>query len=245
MKKCIQWVQDHKIPAAVGAGVILIAIIVACWNAFSFKNEKRVLGVDVSAYQGTVDWQAIADQGMKFAYVKATEGTDYLDSQFKTNWENARKAGLKTGAYLFVDLTEDGKAQADYYIKNVTKESGTLPPVIDFELYGDYADNPPDQAKMHALLKEIIDALKDEYGQTPIIYTNYLTYNTYLTSDFTEVPIWIVDLSDSQPELRGDHQWVFWQYTQRGILHGYDGDEQFIDMDIFNGDLKAFNEMFN
>lgn len=241
-----EWILDHKAVAIIGAVVLLLLVvgIGVFIGRGTFSNKDTVLGVDVSAYQGEINWKKLAKQNIDFAYVKATEDTDHLDSQFEDNWKNARKAGLKVGAYLFVNFNEKGKDQADYFIKNVPNEKDSLPPVIDLELYGDYLDQPMAKDKVVAMLKEMVAALEGEYDKTPIIYTNYNTYNTYLADSLKEIPIWICDISSSQPDLEGGHQWVFWQYSQRQILEGYDGDELFIDMNKFNGDLKEFKAMF-
>ncbi|MGL6294258.1 GH25 family lysozyme [Eubacterium aggregans] len=246
MERLKTWVWDHKVPVLIGIGILIVLIIAfALWRTFYYDNKKIVLGVDVSAYQGEIDWEIISEQGISFAYIKATEGTDFIDKRFNENWTAARKTNLKVGAYFFVNFNKGGKDQAKYFIKNVPKESGSFPPVIDLELYGDYLDNPPQKEKVNTMLKEMIETLKEKYGEIPIIYTNYNTYNQYLSNAFTEVPIWICDISSSNPELSGGHKWVFWQYSQRQILQGYDGEERFIDMNVFNGDTKAFKAMFN
>lgn len=223
----------------VAAAVVVAAIVIKVNH-----NEDIVRGIDVSAYQGTIDWEQIEDQGITFAYIKATQGTDSVDEQFENNWKNVKKTGITAGAYLFLNLDEDAGKQADLFIKTVDADDNNLPPAIDFELYSPYDQNPPDATEMTQKLQTVIDKLKDAYGVEPIIYTNYNTYNTYLTDQFTECPIWICDLSNQTPELNGNHEWVFWQYTQRGILSGYDGDERFVDFDLYNGDLKSFNKRF-
>lgn len=238
---------DSKTKIIVAVVIALACIIgISMAIASQFKNETLIRGVDVSAYQGTIDWKKLADQDLYFAYIKATEGTDYKDKQFDTNWEQARKTKLKVGAYMFVDLNEDGKKQAEFFTQTVSVQKNSLPPVIDLELSSDMDEtNMPSADSVQQKVSTIISVLKDKYDQTPIIYTNYQTYNAYMANYQTDVKIWICDLSNQKPDLSGQHQWVFWQYTQRGILNGYDGDEQFIDLDLFNGDEKAFNKMFN
>jgi lysozyme len=237
---------DSKLKIVIAIIIVLIIIIgVIIGIKLLSENEKVIRGVDVSEYQGDIDWSAISDQGIYFAYIKATQGTSNKDDYFDQNWKEAKKNHLKVGAYMFVNLDEDAKKQAEFFTQTVSVSKNSLPPVIDFELYDEYNDNPPSTSDVSNMLNVIIPILKEKYNQTPIIYTNYRTYNQYLTNSFSEIPIWICDISNQKPQLSGDHQWVFWQYSQRGILKGYDGDEQFIDMDLFNGDEKAFNEKFN
>lgn len=145
---------------------------------------------------------------------------------------------------MFWQFGEDGDKQAQYFIKTVSSGKNDLPPVIDLELYGDYLDNPLDKDQVIANLTKTVQALKKNYDKDPIIYTNYLTYNTYLKDEFEDLNIWICDLDDAEPSLSGDHTWTFWQYSQRGILNGYEGSERFIDMNLYNGTLKEFYENF-
>lgn len=124
----------------------------------SVRNSgNHVKGVDVSAYQGDIDWKKLADQDIYFAFIKATEGKDHVDKNFEKNWKEARKAHLKVGAYHFVNFDQDGKTQADHFINTVPKENDSLPPVIDLELYGDYLNKPMDKNKVQAIVNDMID----------------------------------------------------------------------------------------
>lgn len=222
------------------AGILAGSII---W--YKINQDGYVKGVDVSAYQGNIDFKELKKQDIQFVYVKATEGVDHTDSQFENNFRNAKKAGLHTGAYHFVNFEQDGKSQAEHFINTVPNEKDSLPPVIDLELYGDYVTHPMDKDKVQAIVHDMLIRLEEYYGKTPVIYTNYNTYNTYLADAFAEIPIWICDVSDQTPELKGGHEWIFWQYSQRGLLDGYsDGDERFIDMNIYNGSYFDFIKQF-
>lgn len=207
-------------------------------------DERYVKGVDVSAYQGNIDRQVLKKQDIRFAFIKATEGSDHLDKKFTDNWDGAAEAGLPKGAYHFVTFNEGGKKQAEFFIKNVPAAESELPPVIDFELYGDYLNNPPPAATINPIIDEMVTAFSDHYGVKPLIYTNYNTYNTYLKNRHTDIPIWICDISDAEPSLQGKHEWKFWQYSQRQILAGYDGSEKFIDMNLYNGNLTEFEKEY-
>ncbi len=236
--------KRNLIITAGAAAAVLVAVVLYFMLAAGYGNHDYVKGVDVSAYQGKIDWPTLAGQDIRFAYIKATEGADHEDSRFDENWREARKTSLKVGAYHFVNFDQDGKTQAEHFIQKVPKEKDSLPPVIDLELYGNYVEKPMDKDKVQAILNDMIIRFEEYYEQTPIIYTNYNTYNTYLADAFAEIPIWICDISDQEPDLSAGHQWIFWQYSQRELLNGYSGEERFIDMNIFNGDLKAFKETF-
>ncbi|MDO4288581.1 MAG: GH25 family lysozyme [Eubacterium sp.] len=237
--------KRNLIIAAGAAAAVLVAVVLYFAITIGATRGDYVKGVDVSAYQGDIDWKKLASQDITFAYIKATEGADHEDSKFDTNWAEAKKTGLKVGAYHFVNFDQDGKTQAEHFIQKVPKDDDSLPPVIDLELYGDYLEKPMDKDKVQAILNDMIIRLEEYYGKTPIIYTNYNTYNTYLADAFAEISIWICDISSQEPELEAGHQWIFWQYSQRELLNGYEGEERFIDMNIFNGTMKEFKETFD
>lgn len=225
--------------------IIAIFAVIGVVTYCKITDSGYVRGVDVSAYQGDIDWKALKNQDIQFAYIKATEGTDHIDSRFQENWDGAQNAGILTGAYHFMLFDQDGKSQAEHFIENVPKENNSLPPVIDLELYGEYLENPMDKGKVQAIVNDMILRLQEYYGVTPIIYTNYNTYNTYLSDAFAEIPIWICDISNQEPELEGGHEWKFWQYSQRGLLDGVSGgDERFIDLDLYNGTYLDFLKEF-
>lgn len=230
----------QKLLILVGAVLLLTLILLLISWIITRREEAAqttVLGVDVSTYQGDIDWPTIESQGIHFAYIKATEGEDYTDDRFEENWTNIDQTDILKGAYMFWCFDEDGEAQADYFISVVPDESGTLPPVIDLELYGDYSDNPLPKNQVLKNLNKTIEKLQEAYGTNPIIYTNYRTYDMYLSDADDEIPIWICDISNNAPTLEGEHDWIFWQFSQRGILDGYTGGP-FIDMDLYNGTLR-------
>ncbi len=108
----------------------------------SSPRKLSVHGVDVSRWQGDIDWATLRDQGANFAYIKATDGGDHLDPMFMSNWRQAKEAGLKRGAYHFFYWCRTAGEQADWFIRNVPKEAGALPPVIDVEWNGESSCKP-------------------------------------------------------------------------------------------------------
>jgi lysozyme len=99
-----------------------------------------VQGIDVSHYQGVVDWQQVAQNGMAFAFAKATEGITYVDPQLAANWDGIRVAGLVRGAYHFFEPNDDAAQQAQHFLSTVQLQPGDLPPVLDVETTGGVSD---------------------------------------------------------------------------------------------------------
>lgn len=228
--------------------IIIIVIYVLWCNGIIIFNypsdeEYEIRGIDVSAYQGDIDWNVLSKQGIKFAFIKATEGSSFVDKKFNINYENATKTKLKIGAYHFFSYDSDGNAQADNFIKNVPKIEDMLPPVVDIEFYGDKYINIPDIEKTQKQLQIMLDKLEEHYGKKPIIYATYKSYNLYIANNFKDNHIWIRDVY-FKPNLKDNREWTFWQYTDKARLDGYNGKEKRIDINVFNGNMDKFEKLF-
>ena len=209
------------------------------------KDKYPIRGVDVSSYQGVIDWDVLSSEDIDFAFIKATEGSGFVDPQFSYNFENAIKTDLRIGAYHFFSFESSGETQADNFIKNVYPIENMLPPVVDVEFYGKYLSAPPtDVETIKAELRKMIIRLEDNYKITPIIYVTEEAYDLFLKNDFKEYPIWIRNVL-TKPKISDGRDWTFWQYTNRERLRGYKGTEKYIDMNVFYGTADEFNELFN
>lgn len=202
-----------------------------------FVNESRnTIGVDVSSYQADIDMNRLKEQNIQFVYIKATEGSSGQDSRFAENWENAKNAGLLSGAYHFFSFDSDGKTQAENFIKMVGPDlRGRLLPVVDVEYYGDKEQNPPEKEDVVRELKEYLEMIEQEYGVKPVIYTGADPYEKYLRGEFDDYKKWMSSLyTPLSWNYKGD--WYLWQYLNRGELEGYSGGEQYIDLNVLNKD---------
>ena len=219
--------------------IIILAISISIILNKKDKREKEIIsqysikGIDVSAYQGEIDWEVLASQNIQFAFIKATEGSSYVDEKFSQNLENAKKTDLKVGAYHFFSYDSEGKTQADNFIKNVPKDDNMLPPVVDIEFYGDKEIKPPEEKATREQLRTLIEQLEKYYEKEPIIYATQSSYKKYIDNNFDNY-IWIRDVY-STPKLEDDKEWKFWQFTDKVKLPGYKGKEKYIDMNVFNG----------
>ena len=230
--------------------IIVILIILTLWYngilIFNYpdKKEYKIKGIDVSAYQGDIDWNILSKQGIVFAFIKATEGSSYVDERFKINYENASKTDLKIGVYHFFSYDSNGEKQADNFIRNVPKAEKMLPPVVDIEFYGNKYKNVPDIKQTQKQLQIMLEKLEEYYEKKPIIYATYKSYNLYIANNFEGNYIWIRDVY-FKPNLKDNRGWTFWQYSNKVRLNGYSGQEKRIDMNVFNGDKEKFEKIFN
>lgn len=231
--------------ALLAAGLLLArGAYLLVWNGVILLNnpsEKAypVRGVDVSHYQGEIDWRMLAGQNVDFAFIKATEGSSFTDGRFSYNYAEAQAAGIAAGAYHFFSFDSSGAAQAAHFIETVRPCAGMLPPVIDLEFYGAYADAPIEKSAVAAELDAMLSALTEHYGLRPILYATEEAYGTYLADGYAEYDIWIRDVI-AKPRLADGRAWTFWQYTNRGRLDGYAGEEEFIDLNVFAGTAEEF-----
>lgn len=205
-----------------------------------------VRGVDVSRYQGMIDWDILTSQNISFAFIKATEGSSHQDPLFAKNWEDAQKTDIYIGAYHFFSYESSGETQAQNFIETVGRVDGMLPPVVDLEFYGKYYDEPMSKGETRTILRSLLDALEEHYGAKPIIYTTPRAYYSYiLGGGFGDYPMWIREVH-MEPFVR----WSFWQYSDQGKLAGYDGmqsdqTEANIDLNVYNGTLEDMQREFD
>lgn len=232
--------KHKKLWLAVALVLLLLAIILAGILSKKIKvntiwaDNYPIQGIDVSHYQGDIDWKKLQEQRIDFAYIKATEGSSWVDECFETNWDAAAQTDMKVGAYHFFSFDSEGETQAENYISNVGELGGKLIPVVDVEYYGDKAVNSPEKESVVSELTEMLMLLEQEYGVKPMIYTTYVVYYKYLEGEFEEYPLWIRDVYLT-PDIALKNQWTVWQYTDTAVLDGYQGTEKYIDRNVFVG----------
>lgn len=229
--------------------LLLLSFVILLVNGTIWINEpslKRypIRGIDVSHYQGDINWSTISNQNITFAFIKATEGSKSQDEYFYKNWKNISNTQILKGAYHFFSFDSDGIKQAKNYISVVPISENMLPPVVDVEFYGDKKKNKPDAPDVRNELDILLNELEEHYGQKPIIYTTMNVYNIYIKDYYDTYPLWIRNIY-YKPFLFSNRKWLFWQYSDKGTLDGYIGTEKYIDMNIFNGDLEAFKKLYN
>lgn len=202
-------------------------------------SQHPIAGVDLSHFQGTVDWEILSNEDIQFAYIKATEGSSHVDEQFAANWQQAGKTSLKVGAYHFFSFDSPGETQAMNFITSVGIRDGMLPPAIDVEYYADKRNNPPDSKAVQEQLQAMICQIESYYQTAPVIYATEEVWERYLKGHFDDYPIWIRNVI-TKPKIQ--EPWTFWQYTNRARLKGYTGEETFIDLNVFHGSEKQWEQ---
>lgn len=212
-----------------------ILFVFACKNQQEKPMNFEVHGIDVSHFQGTVDWPLVKDQGVSFAFVKATEGLFHCDTLFYKNWKSIKQANLLRGAYHFFIPDVDAAQQAQNFLINVTLQNGDLPPVLDMEI----TDHTDPDAVVESI-REWLDIVSTAFNTKPIIYTNLKSYFRFIAGRFDEYPVWIARYKDKIPDLGNSKEWSFWQYNEKGKLNGIEDE---VDLNAFNGSFQELQEM--
>ena len=196
------------------------------------KQPDKVVGFDVSQYQGNIQWDEIRKIEdtfqLQFVFVRATAGKNKVDSQFKENWKQAKKHQFIRGAYHYYRPNENSIQQAENFIQTVKLEPGDFPPVLDIEQL-------PKKQSLDSLkvgLKRWLTKVEKHYKVKPIIYSGESYYNDFLKKEFSDYPFWIANYNfwRNQPE----SHWLLWQFTEKAQVSGIKGT---VDVNIFNGDL--------
>ncbi len=197
-------------------------------------------GIDVSKWQGTIDWARVKNAGIAFAFIRVSDGANSHDSKFASNWANARAAGVIRGAYQFFRPAQSVTAQADLLLDAIggSYTPGDLPPVIDVESNGGLSPTT-----VASRVRQWVDRVQAALGVTPIVYTGKYFWRDEVGSpaSFESSPLWIAQYTSLCPDLPGPwSKWTFWQYTSSGSVSGIAGH---VDTNRFNGtlaDLHAF-----
>lgn len=197
-------------------------------------HKYPIHGVDVSKWQGQIDWRALKASGVKFAFIKATEGGDHVDERFAQNWEGAKAAGVAYGAYHFVYWCRPASEQAAWFQQHIPADPNALPPVLDVE-WNAYSRTCPGRISPELARRKIaimLEALQKHTGKRPIIYTDITFNKDVLEGHFQEYPFWVRSTA-ADPKMRyADRPWAIWQYTTTGRLPGIRGN---VDRNTFHG----------
>ena len=196
-----------------------------------------VHGVDVSTYQGTVNWASVKASGQKFAIARVSDGS-YIDSYFARNWSEMKKAGLIRGAYQFFEPGHDAVAQANLVIARVGKlGAGDLPVMLDMEVTGGQS-----RATITARIHEWVNAITAGTGKKPFVYTGAYFWDDHVgSSDFASLPLNVAWYGTNCPGTPNAwSHWTFHQYSSSGRVPGISGN---VDENVYNGTLAQLETL--
>ncbi|MFO0682924.1 MAG: glycoside hydrolase family 25 protein [Sandaracinus sp.] len=202
-------------------------------------HGPTVEGIDVSEWQGNIDWNAVAGSGVRFAIVRISDGT-YRDRTFAANWNGAQAAGLLRGAYQFFEPGVDPDVQADIVIAAVgVLGPNDMPVTLDVEAPSPSVGPAEYTARIHRWVERVTNGT----GRPPMIYTGRYYWDPYVaSSDFAGLPLWHAQYTSAPCPNINDRwsDWTFWQYTSTGSVPGIGGN---VDRNVFNGTFEQLQAL--
>ncbi|MCA0417662.1 MAG: glycoside hydrolase family 25 protein [Proteobacteria bacterium] len=201
-------------------------------------RRKVIQGIDVSRWQGEIDWARVKDAGTRFAFIKATEGGNHLDPNFKRNWAEAKKHGVARGAYHFVWWCRSAKDQVRWIKKHIPRDPDALPPVLDVEWQNDsQCTRKISKELAMAKINEMLKGLREHTGKKPVIYTDINFHEDVLEGELNDHPFWLRSTAAPLAKRYERDRWEFWQFTTTGRVPGITGD---VDRNAFFGSEREF-----
>jgi lysozyme len=202
-------------------------------------DGPTVQGMDVSYYETSVDWAAAHQAGVEFAFVRVSDGLQFMDPKFPAYWSGAKAAGVIRGAYQFFRPAEDPIAQADLLLGQMGPLGvGDLPPVLDVEVSGGLTT-----AGVAASVRAWVAHVTAAIGRPPIVYAGLYSWHDLTGSaNVTTSPLWVAQYTTAPcPNIPTPWtRWLFWQYSATGSVAGIPGAT--LDVNVFNGTLDALHD---
>lgn len=208
---------------------LLLAAAAVAWFVWlptwrpSLRAGERY-GVDVAAHQSRINWPQVAADDIDFAYIKATEGGDFVDEVFAENWRGAAAAGLDRGAYHFFTLCTPGDVQARHFLRVAPPVAAALAPAVDLELKGNCSRRPP-ASKVDAELDQFLVLVEEAWGRPVVLYVGDEYENRYPVRERLGRPLWRRRFL-RRPNAKG---WVLWQVNGYARVAGISGG---VDLDV-------------
>jgi lysozyme len=207
------------------AGAVAVSSLAAAlaWSLWlpAYRPKLRdgeLYGIDVSHHQGRIDWSRVAQDDISFAYIKATEGADFVDRRFAENWRNADRVRLARGAYHFFTLCTAGEPQAQNFLRIVPGDPQALPPAVDLELAGNCRARP-DRATVARELNAFLALVEQATGRTAVLYVGDDFEALYRVRASFDRRLWHRRFL-LRPDVEG---WVIWQVSGFSEVDGVRG----------------------
>ena len=209
-------------------------------DSYPTPADFPIHGIDVSKYQGDINWQAVKASGVRFVWIRATEGGDNADEKFMANWEGAKSVGIPHGAYHFVYWCRSPREQIEWFKSHAPPEGDSLPPVLDVELTPGSKSCPRvlNRPDVHREMREMLAAMEQYYHKRPVIYSTVDFHQGLLDGDyFTEYPMWVRSTKYYPTVKYHERHWTFWQYQSDAYIPGIVGK---VDRNAFFGTEQQF-----
>ncbi len=243
--------RRRKLLKTISMVLAALLVLLGCLMVWGYKNrvsifhwirgeivvnraEYPIVGIDVSSHNGDIDFDKVKADGYSFVIIKASEGLEHHDSRFATNYDNARKSGLKVGAYHFFRKDTDGLNQAKNFLETIGWRKLDLPLVVDVEDWSN-AKNVEDE-RTQKNLDAMLDNLRSR-GHKVMVYTNGDGYKKYIKDGQININLWLCAFKQPDKLKHIPHQ--LQQYSHWGRVKGIWGD---VDLNVFNGSQEQWDK---
>lgn len=231
------------IAAGVGLAAILVVLDVLGGRGAPKLEGPRcgdgptTPGIDVSYHQDKIRWPHVREAGVRFAFIRVSDGATFEDPRFGPNWDGAKAAKVARGAYQFFRPEESAIAQADLLIAAIARDPGELPPAIDVEVSGGRS-----RAQVAAAIRAWAARVRARLHVEPVVYTSPDLWRDLTgDADLSAQPLWVAHYDTDCPRVPAAWDaWRFWQHTKTGTLPGIRGP---VDLDVFAGDVDELRRL--
>lgn len=202
------------------------------------NHHTTLQGIDVSHWAGKINFRRVKKSGIRIVYIKATQGTDYVDPDFERNYRDAHREELNIGFYHYVTARNVNEAaeEARFFVSRIRDKVQHARAAMDFETFGSLTT-----AEIREISLRFLKTLERELRYLPIIYSDASNASTHFADQhLVKYPLWIADYGVSHPVMENPwHRWSGWQYTDQGRVHGIAGD---VDRDHFRKDILIYRD---
>lgn len=201
--------------------------------AFPPSSPNVYNGIDVSEWQGEIDYQAVANSGIEIAYVRSSEGNNYVDPYFRKNYDDAKANGLRVGFYHFLTATnvEEAEEQARFFVSVIRGTEPDCKLAMDFEVFENLGID-----EINDIARAFLETTEELSNKDMVIYSDAYNAREVFSEELAQdYPIWVADYFVDEPEDNGKwSSWVGFQYTDRGRIEGVDGN---VDRDFYTNGI--------
>ncbi len=196
------------------------------------SSSEILNGIDVSNWQGYIDYSEVKNSGIDIVYIKSSQGANIVDSYFKINYNNAKNSGLKVGFYHFLTARSEQEAleQADFFASVISNTNPDCKLAMDFEEFGNLSIE-----QINSISETFLERLKQITGKEVIIYSDTSNARNVFGKELAEkYPLWIAEYGVETPSESNWEYWEGFQYTSQGRINGIQGS---VDRDKFTNDI--------
>ncbi len=183
------------------------------------RSERNLKGIDISHWQGEMDFFKIKSNGIKVVYIKATEGLNCIDNHLTKNYEGAKAQGLLVGFYHYFKPSVDARAQGRFFVNSIGKKKYDCRLALDIEVTDGLKSED-----LTAMCITFLEEVKKLTGKEVVVYTYTSFANTSLNSKLAVYPLWVAHYNVTTPGLNKIwNDWIGFQYTDLGRITGING----------------------